>query len=136
MSKERIIKLLILTASVAILVPFSSAILLLHLDVAGNAPGESKPDLLFLFYEIPILLSGLLASVIELQRRRILGTASFRSTLGIFTAPGALAPALSFALSPLPMKVSIILFFAICGSGLAVGLAAGLCYWYLVQGDS
>ena len=106
---------------------------MLHLSQELLPTSAAHSDLLFLFYEIPILISGLLAVVMETQRRRVLGSNDLKFTLGIFTALGVLTPAISLVLSPVPANVSIGLFLAISGSGLAIGLCGGLCYWKLVQ---
>jgi hypothetical protein len=135
MIKERTIKLLAIIVGTAILIPFAHAVLVLHPGSGAPLASAARSDLLFLFYEIPILISGLLAVVMETQRRRILGSIDQKSTLVLFTILGVLAPGISFILSPIPARVSIELFLLTCGSGAAIGLGSGWCYWKLILGS-
>lgn len=134
MFKTKRIQVIVLFASIIIFRPLIHAVILIMIN--GNdesLPGAHRSDLLFLLYESPIWVCALLASAMEIQRRRILGLLNKMFVVLLFTLLGFSTPLAAFMLSPMPENVSFILLVMTSLSGLFVGLISGYIYWVIVR---
>jgi hypothetical protein len=114
---------------IAFLLPLIHGLLLTFYYEGDHPKQESGSSaLLFLLYESPIWISFLLASAMDIQRRRILGSLDKRFVICLFAGLGFSSPLVAFAVSPVPESVPFFLLAATSLSGILVGLAGGALY--------